>query len=105
MEYKRKRVGYANEMRFIRAIKGKTRWDTFRNEEPRKVIVEYSLIETVQKTRLRWSDQVKRMNVGRISKNMSELPIKGKYLEESHEEDGRTGLKWTRRTEEWECWM
>lgn len=36
------------EIRFIRAVNSKTRWDRMRNEEPRKGLVEDRLLEIHQ---------------------------------------------------------
>lgn len=62
----------ASDMRFIRAIRDKTRWNRIRNEELRKrIIIEYSLREKAQKTRLQWFGHVKRMKVDRIPRKIS----------------------------------
>lgn len=68
----------AGEMRFLRAIKGKTRRDKIRNEEIRENIVDESLRQRVEKSRLKWYGHVKRMEEGRLPKVMEELAITGK---------------------------
>lgn len=68
----------AGEMRFLRAIKGKTRRDRIRNENIREELSMESMREKVEKIRLRWYGHVKRMSEERLPKRMEGLEMVGK---------------------------
>lgn len=68
----------ASEMKFIKAIKSKTRWDRIRNKELTNEIFEDNIREKVQKKGLKWFGQLKRIKVNRIPRAMEKLPIRGK---------------------------
>jgi hypothetical protein len=102
----------AGEMKFIRGIKGKTRLDRMRNEELRRGIVEESLRETVEKSRLRWFGHVKRMEDVRIPRRMSEIRMNGRrprgrprrrWIDEVKRDVEARGIQW-RYVEEEELW-
>lgn len=102
----------AGEMKFIRGIKGKTRLDRMRNEELRRGIVEESLRERVEKSRLRWFGHVKRMEDVRIPRRMSELQMngrrprgrpRGRWIDEVKRDVEARGVQWG-YVEEEELW-
>jgi hypothetical protein len=57
----------ACEMRFLRRIEGKTRWDRIRNKIISDVV---GVKEYVERPRLRWYDHVNRMDDRRIVKSV-----------------------------------
>lgn len=63
-------------MRYIRAIKSKTRQDRIRNEKLRSITKD-SLRYNMDKTRLRWFGYVKRMEEDRITRKMEKLVVNG----------------------------
>ena len=68
----------AGEMKFLRAIKGKTRRDRIRNEDIRRELNMESMKEKVEKMRLRWFGHVKRMGEDRLPRRMEEMRMEGR---------------------------
>lgn len=68
----------AGEMRFLRSIKGKTRWDRVRNVDIREELGVESMRERVGKMGLRWYGHVKRMSEERLPRKMEALKIAGR---------------------------
>lgn len=68
----------AGEMRFLRAIKGKTRRDRIRNEDIRRELNMESIRGKIENMRIRWFGHMKRMGEDRLPRKMEEMRIEGR---------------------------
>lgn len=62
----------AIEMKHLRRIAGKTRWDKVKNEDIRVITKQEPIIEKIKKKQLEWYGHVRRMKTGRITKKVME---------------------------------
>ncbi|KAI4456379.1 hypothetical protein MML48_8g00004976 [Holotrichia oblita] len=62
----------AIEMKHLRRIAGKTRWDKVKNEDIRVITKQEPIIERIKKKQLEWYGHVRRMKTSRITKKVME---------------------------------
>ena len=84
----------AAEMKVLRLIKGVTRWDRIRNEDIRRELRVTSINEVVERNRLRWYEQVMRMEEERLPRQSLE------WIPQGRRSVGRPRRRWMEGVEE-----
>ena len=68
----------ATEMKYLRKIAGKTKWDRIRNEHIRTTLNQEPITKKIQKQQLRWYGHITRMSSNKLVKRVTEAGNIGK---------------------------
>lgn len=110
----------AIEMKHLRRIAGKTKWDRVKNEEIRQITGQIPMVEKIRRKQLNWYGHIIRMSPDRLTRTIMEAGHQGrrrrgrprrKWIDQIKEEGARKGVtlgemrRIAKDREEWKRWI